>query len=650
MNEKVYWAAKPGAELAQEAYKRVTEGLSTFDSSGQHTRIRKINDFYYGETNEASSFGITPSGERGELSLVYVNMLRFLVQRVLSLVTGQRLAFQASPKNTDVRSKEDAIVANGLLAGYVKDKHLDRILRIAAEYGMTAGEGFVRVTWDTEAGEPAMSEADPETGEETGRVIKDGDIRIDVYSVLDITRDETRPTPDLDWVIVRDWVNRYDLMAQYPELADKIQDLPCDLPLDIRFGPQRQYSSQTSDLIPVYVFYHTKTPAMPDGREMAFLDGETFLYSGPLPYKRLPVFRIAPADMLGTPRGYSPVFDLLVLIESYNALLSTGVSNQLALGVTNITSQRGNGIDTNQLVGGLNVIEYDIAPPAPLQLAVSSPELFNLIEIFRELLIMMMGQNDTSLGKVDQRLSGSAMALLDSKALEFVSVFQESYTYLAENVGQAIVETLQLFAKSPRVGMLIGKNQRFMLREFSASSLEGITRVTVDVGNPMARTPAQRVEIANQMASQGLIRSSEQYIEVLATGQVENLFEGPQSHMLLIKSENEMLAQGQEPPIMVTDNDMLHLQEHRSVLDDPSVRTDPTVLQAWTAHTEKHVLQMMTKNPILQQAFGESPAQGNQQMQAEQAATPDPSKGGQQAANTPDLPEMPEAPQAAEAA
>ena len=76
----------------------------------------------------------------------------------------------------------------------------------------------------------------------------------------------------------------------------------------------------------------------------------------------------------------------------------------------------------------------------------------------------------------------------------------------------------------------------------------------------------------------------EQYFNVLETGRLDPLIDAERSELLNIKSENEMLQRGENPTAILTDNHMLHIREHRIVLDDPVARKDPAIVAAALAH------------------------------------------------------------------
>jgi hypothetical protein len=620
---ELYWAANEGEELAGKSLNKIADRYRSQNLSSHRDRIIKVVNSYYGDNDNAPSHEIMPGGVRGELSIININFVRYLVQHTLSLVAGGRLAYKCIPQNTDVSSREQAILGNGLLAAYTRDLRLERHFSRATEYALITSEGFVCLNFDHTKGKDLTDE---ETGEviadETGKNMKAGDITVDVLSYFDIARDEDAFGTDSKWLAVRRWVNKFDLAADYPEHAERILALSPDVTSYDDYTSPRNSMTSKNEQVPVWTFRHAKTSALPEGKEWAVIDGSTVLYTGPLPYDSLMIFRIAPGDMLMRPTGYTPAFDILAPIEAMNHLLSTALSNQLAFGVQMVWTQKGDDIDIKTLSTGMTNIQTTGAKPEPLQLTQTPNEIFASIEMYKQLAISLSGLNETSLGTQTQRLSGNAMALLDQKAIQFASVLQESYTHLAESVGQGIIELLQSFADTPRVGAIVGKNNQYALKSFSNKDIDSIQRVVVETVNPALRSFAVRLETANQWLDKGLITSKEDYMSVADSGQIETQIEGPETEDMLIANENEMLRMGKAPITADTDSHIQHILKHRSVISDPSVRENPDIVGPTLMHINEHIMALRMVDPELLMILGQQPSQLNQQAQAMQQQVP----------------------------
>lgn len=621
MNDNKYWATLGTEELGPILVEKITDARSFLGISNHSSRMREAAETYYGVAGDVPSHRIVDSGEVGELSLINVNYGRYLVQHMLSLVAGAKVSYNAIPNNTDVKSRQQAILANSLLNAYAGILRLERIFYNAAESAIVTSEGFVCVTWDSRATD-AEGKADS------------GDVLVEQFTPFDIIRDLTCGTKDPQWYIVRRFENKYDLIDRYSEAEEDILNATTQ---ESVFGAKEYRNpfyalNAESDYVPIYSFYHSRTPALPMGREVLFLGSNKILKSGPLPYKKLPLYRMSPADIMGMPLGYTPYFDALSAIEAYNALHSTILSNQFALGTQKVWSQKGDDIDIRQLAAGLVNIQTSGPKPEALNLVQSATELFTSKEDHRGVATLLMGLNDTSLGIQQQRLSGSAMSILDQKTTQFASPLHESYNHLVESVGQAILETLQMFAVEPRVAQMVGKNNVYMLKSFSAEDLTDINRVTVEVGDPSMRSFSVRQQMADKLMGEGLFKSKEEYYSALTTGQIEIETEGPVAERNLIQEENEMLGLGQEPTVIDTDEHILHILKHKCILANPDARLDPAIVVPTLSHINKHIEALRMVDPELLMILGQQPSQMNQQLRAQSAGAPDVAQPAQEAA------------------
>ncbi len=250
-------------------------------------------------------------------------------------------------------------------------------------------------------------------------------------------------------------------------------------------------------------------------------------------------------------------------------------------------------------------MEFDPAlgfEPKAMQLTSTPPEIFNFITQLERAQETLSGVNSVARGNPEASLkSGAALALVQSMAIQFSQNLQQSYARLVEDVGTGTINILKTFAAVPRVAAIAGKSNRPLMKEFSGEDLSGINRVIVDMGNPLTRTTAGKVNLADALAERNMIDNPDQYIQVVTTGRLEPIIEGKQAQLLLIKSENEKLADGIRQQVVLTDNHAKHILEHTTVLSNPEIRAtpdDPIVL-ATLEHIQEHM--EMMKDPYVQQ-------------------------------------------------
>lgn len=284
--------------------------------------------------------------------------------------------------------------------------------------------------------------------EELQSPIYEGDLEFTNLSPFDVYYDGNKEDDNLDWIVVRDFRNRYDLIAKYPELKDEILRLPSKN--EYEYMDTSSLIMEDTDLVAIYEFYHRRTEAMPEGNYMLFLSKTAILTDVPLPYRKIPVYRIAPSFILGTPYGYTPLFDLLPLQDAINSLHSTILSNQNALGLANILVPKNSDIDFTELGSGLNIIEYNsqVGKPETMQLLNTPKEIFEYLNMLEKAMETISGVSSVTRGNPEASLkSGTALALVQSMAIQFMSRLQRSYVQLIEDVGAGIIDILKIMLK-----------------------------------------------------------------------------------------------------------------------------------------------------------------------------------------------------------
>lgn len=601
MNRDVYFANLPADERVGVLNRKIGDWSQTLLTNGYydklHTMWAAYHGVYYDEAHQIN-FG----GEQGELTEIAINHMRNIAQHIINMITATRPSMQARSVNTDYKSLVQTKLANGLLDYYLRDHRLENHLKTAVEFAVVMGSGYIKKEWNASTGEVY------DFNEDLNVEIREGDLEFSNLSPLDVYFDTHKEGQKHDWIITRSFKNRHDLVAKFPEKADEILSVPTKDKMDNR--TILNYSGGGTEDIPVYEFYHKRTESVPDGVYQLFLQNDTSLLDSALPYRQLPIYCIAPNYFLGTPFGYTPMFDLLPIQDAVNSLTSIALTNQTTFGVQSITVPIGSNINMSQLSSGLNVIQYNpgAGKPESLQFTDTPKELF----AFRETLIKEMetvsGVNAVSRGNPDPNLrSGNALALVQSMTLQFISGLQQSYVSLIEDLGTGIINTLKDHANVPRIAAIVGKNNRTELKEFTGDELSSINRVVVDIGNPLARTTAGRVEMAEQLLQMGAIKTPEQYFMVINTGQLEVMTEDVTSQLYLIKSENERMVSKGRVAALITDEHALHIKEHASVLSDPDLRFDQELFQVVSQHIQEHIDLLKNTDPNLLMVLGQQP-------------------------------------------
>ena len=623
-DDNLYFAADEAEQAAAYLIDKSKEWFRNIQLNNYLEKMKRSWSAYHGNYY-SSTHDITYGGEQGELVNLAVNHFGNLCQHMLNMITGSRPSFQCRAVNTDRKSKVQADLGNGLLDYYMREKRLEREIKRAVEYSIVLGSGYVKMEWNGTRGEIVDSldvdvdeifefDEDKNPLDKDGNIITpdpiyQGDVDFTTLSPFDVVFDSTKETPEQhEWVIVRTFVNRHNLKVKYPKYSEDIMSIATKDEEDRKRITLTNFD--TTEDIPVYELYHKRTEAVPEGRYMMYLNDEIILEDDVMPYRDLPVYRIAPRDILGSSFGYTSMWDILPLQDAVNSLYSTIMTNNNAFGVQNILNPQGNNVKVNQLEGGLNFIEYNaqVGEPKPLQLTATSGDTYQLLSLLEKTMETISGINSVARGNPESSLrSGTALALVQSQALQFMSGLQQSYIQLLEDVGTGLINILKDFADAPRIAAISGISNATKMITFKSEDLESINRVVVDVGNALMQTTAGRAQVAENLLQMGAITTPEKYLEIMNTGNLKSITQSITDELDTITFENEALLKGEPVIALATDQHDIHIREHRAVLSDPVLRQDPKLVERTLAHITEHIQLLQETDPNLLSIIGQQP-------------------------------------------
>lgn len=620
--EDTYFANAPLDEIGDRLTDRTETYYNFLNACGLTNLWRRSFAYFY---NSARLGGrINPSGRKLEMQSISMDDYPNLLRNILVLTTAQLPAMQTMCSNGDEKTLEQNKISQKCLSYEVRQHRVEDFIRQAAEDALWAGEGFIYKGWNPNLGEEVAPDANPDTMEPVigadgqQKALHVGDWEFENLTCLDIIRDvDCLSYKALQWVIVRRFVNKWDLIAQYPQFTDEIQRSSWALSdkKNSKFG----YSAVNHrDLIPTFEFFHNKTQAVPMGRQTLFLDAETVLFDGPLAYGSRPVYRCSYAELRNNPFGWTVGFSLLPLAEANNKLTSTLLTNVATFGVTRVLNPRGANISLQALSENLAIIDYTPTGPQggkPEVLNMANPitkETGDLLKFMNQKLETYAGIGASMRSQVDNKeMSGAAMAMQASISLQYNAGFQQSVIKTLEEVGTGMVQDLQAFADAPRMALIVGKNDQGYMQAYSKKDFDGINRVVVAASNPLLNTTAGKINLADQLLQNGMLPQGEagamKYIEVMNQGTLEPETQYLQSEYMAIQQDKEDLLSGKLPMIQLTDNHPLRMQEVNTLNNNPIIRQNPNLGNLVRQYILGHFQQWLQMPPLLAAAMGIQP-------------------------------------------
>lgn len=568
-----YFAILPTDQLLPELERRVLDYGDYALRTGKLTQWRTNWEMY---CRSELKIGVRYGGDRGQYKLIESNIFRSILTGLVSVICSQRPTFQPEAVNDDHRSMSQDIVFDSVSNYYLRVKNLEDRYKEGTIYGLLLGEGWLYQHWDANVGEIVDVVNDPTTGQP--QPVKEGDVHFDILGPQDVIRDYTRLDMHNDWYVLRQYKNKWDLIAQRPDLKDDLKGLT--IPTDLqryRFGHIIDSQTANDDLIPVYTFIHKKTAACPQGRIVEYIDSEVFILDTPLPYEGIPLYPMLPDITPFGNFGSTIMTSLVKLQYAYDKALSIILTNQQAFAIQNIVVDDATQTKPEQVIEGLNFIRTNLSKgiPQALQLCKTPEEVFEFLNLMESQMEKLSGLPSILRGTPPTGVqSGTAMAFLQAQALVFNSPIQQAYISFLERSATGLFNILKSFATSKRMLSIAGTSKGQYVKEFSGKDLENITRVIVQAGNPATATEAGKLQTAQDLMAKGMVNVKE-YFTVLTTGQLDTMTEGPEAQNMFIAEENELLRQGKQCVASPTDNHQLHIEQHNTIMFDADLRMNP---------------------------------------------------------------------------
>jgi hypothetical protein len=595
----LYWPARPAELLIDELERKERRYFEFVAQQGFGDAWLGAYCAYYGrdpETLAWESQSVGFDGERGEFLRYRINEFRAYLRQSTGMALGQRPAFQAIARSDDYESLAQVESADTAINSIYESRYGERKERATVEKGDLFGQSWTVTTFDPDGGEEIEVEIPmpPEAGggaSPATEKIRAGEIIIKSRAPWEVYFEPTiEDFDDHVWRCEKDRVSKHEIAARYPELRDRILELQDNDPYQIdRLFGFIEVGGLKTDEVTVRHFYHARTRALPQGRYLVFV-GKLPLYDGPIPYRRLPFTDYTPSQYINTALGYADSWDMVPIGQLLDQIVADATSNIAAFGRQTVFIPEGAEWTEEDLANGMRVLTVPpgTEPPQAVNLAALPQGIEWIVQLLEAKFQSISGLNATSRGQSDPNVtSGTMAALFHSIAIEVNCAKQLAVDAHRERVANQILDLCKDFVQHPMLAEIVGADERTYLQSFDASVFKSVPKVTIKTANPMVRSTAGRLELAQMLLKvPNAVSTPQQIIEVLVSGQLKPIYKAPRSEMLRISWENEALAEG-------PDTTQLPDQEN-PINPDGTPRfyeTVPTVPVLATDNPQKHILE-----------------------------------------------------------
>lgn len=610
----VYFANLQGTELTRALLDKVREYREHIINSGYWYLGAKSVQFTKGlDSRGYSSMELKRRGPRGEYTGVKVPQYAGLYLTFKSQLTNQRIVFDPQPGSEDWQASEQARKAKGVLKDAL-ERGFEAALLKSADTAVKQGMAWTAVDFDPHAGPAAMP--DPETG----APIHAGELTYRSYAPSNCAFDiEAHGPEDVHWVDLQRWEVAHDLMASFPDKAEAIQraigtatsEDETDMQNIVLQG--HRGTGATRSRVLLHEFRHDATPACPEGRIAWYLNNGELLFDDTLPFvdesgnRRMCVRRLALLDIDDTAFGFTPMWLLMAMQETLDMLKSIEVTNYRAHGAGIILNPRGSDITPRKIAAGLSVIEHtpNLEPKA-LNFTTQPPDLAGSQERTVETMRTTINVSSIAQGAPPASLkSGSALLFVESKVAQGMQPYMNQVADHWEGVASDYLLVFSIFVQLER-GVTVPGDNSDRVEQVKGEDVAGVSRVLLNIGNPLMHSLSGQVQLAETMAAQQML-TKEEYLEVINGGGIQKILDPATKRGTLVEQENAMLRLGRVPLVSPTDLHPYHMQRHAAEMDSQQARLNPAIRGAVLAHLQQHHqmwMQGTMMNPGLLEGLG----------------------------------------------
>lgn len=585
---------------------------------------------YQWHTWDTTSWGMMsrPSSSRWRVREVR-NYIRPFVERAIASMTSFNPKFVSRPNSTDIEDIQATRVSNHILEHqWNAQKMIDKWPE-ACMWAAIAGTGFLKVHWNPHAGDQEVAPAvDPMTAElmfdEEGNPYEEtytqGDLEVSVPSPFTIHTDPlVTQDGDLEWImeVTRRplaWVDRF-----FPEKARYVvNDHGGEDPLRRQraayavagtglFGTVSDHET-AEEWVTVKEYYERPTPKYPKGRLIIGANNVILrMGDNPTPKHAIPYIPIRKLLIPGSFWGQSEVDDLIVPQKNYNRIVSKRLEHTFLFGVNaKVLFPQTAGIPQSAFVSQIGeVIKYNgVAPPSYLSPPPLPPESEQEMARFRSDFDAITSTYGAEKGQYQGKLSGTALNLLVEQGFKAKEPLLRRMAAALSRWAELTLENFQDNADEERIIKVQGKDNQFDIHSFKGADIRGNTDVYVEIDSMRPKSRTMGIQDLQVMGQIGLLNMmnpedrSKGFKMLEMEDNADAITYDKERDRRGAQNENKLMLLGQRvPPPQSWENQDIHEEEHRSLLNSDEFKALPPEGQAiLIEHYQQH-LQMSMPQP-----------------------------------------------------
>lgn len=498
---------------------------------------------------------------------IVANQIMSGAQSLLSKYTKTKPIISATPGSASDHDVKAAQMAEDLLEYWWHDLHLDDALEEALLWGIIAGQGFWKITWDEQAGKamrflmgpdgkPIVNDALAEMFrgqlETMGippqeQVVYMGDIKVEALSPFNVFLDPAAKTwKDVKYAICVHYLDPDEIKARW-----NIEVQPDSVPLqvDSTLPFENSNSSVSKTVKAVYEGYFLPTPALPNGRYVTWITSPNKILEDAkwnFPTNELPLVKFPGVRVPGRIYDSSVVEHAVPLQKELNKTLSQVIEYKNLTIKPRVWAPIGS---LRQRMTNEPGAVYEFTPIAGLKpeiekLPTMPPYVFEHLKEISSRLKEVFALTEVTEGQVPPNVeAGVAIDLLQEMSTDRLAPTIKLIESGLERAGQQMLSLAQQYYIEPRLLKIRGSGGSIQVRKFTQADIQGGVSVHVEAGSGLPRTRAGRQARIQSYVEMGVLKPDQawKYLDIADMKSVSKMFQADED---MAYREHDKLIRG----------------------------------------------------------------------------------------------------------
>ena len=490
--------------------------------------------YYNRHTNRLESRPVDDGEKPRYIVRLVSNQILTGAHSLLAKYVKTKPVMSATPGSGSDADFKAAQMAERLLEYLWDELDLDEKLEEALLWGIIAGQGYWKITWDQHAGKPMKFTLGPDGQPIIDDALKDlfraqltqvgvppqeqtiymGDIKVETLSPFDVYLDPTADQfEDCKYAICVHNLDPDEIKYRWG--VDVTPDAvlsPADATL-----PYGKTSESEPNVKQVNIGYFLPSPALPDGRYVVWTEKPgQILQDEPWPYpiRILPIVKFPGVRVPGQVYDSSVVEHAIPLQKELNRTISQIVEFKNLTIKPRVWAPYGS--VTTRLTSEPGAL-YEYAPfdnhkPEVERLPAMQPYVFDHLTGIRNGLKEVFGLTEVTEGQLPPNLeAGVAIDLLQEMATDRMAPTIKLLETAIERAGQIMLSLAQQYYVEPRLLKIKGSGGSVQVKRFTQADIEGGIAIDVQTGSALPRTRAGRQMRIMDYIEKGILQPQHAY-------------------------------------------------------------------------------------------------------------------------------------------